>query len=563
MKDFEKEIEYAQQLKNQASRMFDEENYVEALLHYNRSLSFSDLNNALVPYGNKASIYLLLELYNNCFKNIARARRIDRRGFHKEKLDELEVESLVECLKTFDDPKPEPNGFFSLSFPPNPRLPFAANILELKTDEKYGRHIVTSAHLEAGDIVAVTPNFTTYINPDSRFHHCSFCLQNANLDLIPCEHCPKAMYCSRACMENDEKWLHPIDCNRDLSSTPMMTVPLKFLLQALSLFNWSFADLKTFIVDHENKSYTVFDFDLSNPDDPMYEKNLLLAYLGIDVYFCAPFDPMELVVRFDRFAQHHPLLKPIFNKKKNHKFLSRLMKHFFCLQEFYTQHNLITTQAVSEGIRKADHKVCVQVIGFVWHPLAMVLNTSCVPNVDLEVLDDGRTAWVVTRPIGAGEQLFCCYSFINRWTVQDKESRMRNIAKYFEFVCDCQACKYDWKVPDLDIDKMMEPERLISGLIDREKARKAFIDNCNIINTTSWRGKFKETITLLLIENEFLLSFAAKAEIFEVDERRREKIRLAAIEEENLKKSEEKKLTKKSKKKIEEKGEEKKACLER
>jgi signal peptidase I len=89
-------------------------------------------------------------------------------------------------------------NFFKLSYPPNKKIPFIANCLELRTDEKYGRYIITNRLLKTGDVVAIEEPIYKVIKADSRYNtcyesnryqRCANCLMDNLLDLIPCSNC--------------------------------------------------------------------------------------------------------------------------------------------------------------------------------------------------------------------------------------------------------------------------------------------------------------------------------------------------------------------------------------
>jgi hypothetical protein len=44
------------------------------------------------------------------------------------------------------------------------------------------------------------------------YQRCTFCLSSCNKDLIPCDHCTKAMFCSEECKEKACKDFHEYDC---------------------------------------------------------------------------------------------------------------------------------------------------------------------------------------------------------------------------------------------------------------------------------------------------------------------------------------------------------------
>lgn len=54
----------------------------------------------------------------------------------------------------------------------------------------------------------------------------------------------------------------------------------KIFLQFHEAFG-SVSEMKKFVDEHSSKKYSIFDFDLSDPNDPMYMKNMMLAVLGV------------------------------------------------------------------------------------------------------------------------------------------------------------------------------------------------------------------------------------------------------------------------------------------
>lgn len=79
--------------------------------------------------------------------------------------------------------------FFQLSYPPNEKIPFIVEGLELNENDQFGRHIITTKELKAGDIVAIEEPFFKTINEDVIKIRCSNCLKSNALSLIPCGSC--------------------------------------------------------------------------------------------------------------------------------------------------------------------------------------------------------------------------------------------------------------------------------------------------------------------------------------------------------------------------------------
>jgi SET and MYND domain-containing protein 4 len=195
MEAFKKNEKCAVKLRLEGNQEFMKRNYFEALLCYNKSLCFAEKpETSSLCYANRSAVYLEIKLYEHCLSNIKLARKNYPKKMTK-KLDEREEKCLSEHLAALDTKAIDSNAtlasdFLKLSYPANPKLPFATECLELKENEKFGRHIVTNRNLKAGDIIAITPNIYNVINSSARFHHCSFCLKSNEMDLIPCPECP-------------------------------------------------------------------------------------------------------------------------------------------------------------------------------------------------------------------------------------------------------------------------------------------------------------------------------------------------------------------------------------
>jgi SET and MYND domain-containing protein 4 len=95
-------------------------------------------------YANRSAVYLEVKEYQLCLDNIQLARNS---GYPVEKLQTLKdreekCKNMMESeVKSDDD---DPWNFFKLSYPANEKIPFIADCLELKKNEKFGRHIVTN-----------------------------------------------------------------------------------------------------------------------------------------------------------------------------------------------------------------------------------------------------------------------------------------------------------------------------------------------------------------------------------------------------------------------------------
>jgi SET and MYND domain-containing protein 4 len=129
----------------QGNSMFKEEKYYEALVFYNKSLMTSLPHSPQISlaYSYRSAVYLKIMEYKLCLDNIQLARDS---GHPAEKLQTLKdrEEKCKMLMKTESCNNNDPWEFFKLSYPANPKIPFIVNCLELRKDQKFGRHIITN-----------------------------------------------------------------------------------------------------------------------------------------------------------------------------------------------------------------------------------------------------------------------------------------------------------------------------------------------------------------------------------------------------------------------------------
>lgn len=131
--------------RNEGNKFYREKKFFEALEFYNKSLTFAEAQSCEIPlaYANRSAVYLEAKEYQLCLENIQLAREF---GYPVEKLQKLadrenECRKLMESHVKNDDE--DPWSFFKLSYPPNEKIPFIVNCLQLRKDNRFGRYIVT------------------------------------------------------------------------------------------------------------------------------------------------------------------------------------------------------------------------------------------------------------------------------------------------------------------------------------------------------------------------------------------------------------------------------------
>lgn len=199
----------SQSLREEGNKFYTQRQFFDALLKYNESLCFSEPDNINLgfAYANRSAVYFEMKLFDNCLRNIELARR----NFYPEKDKIILKQREDKCneLRSHKNQLSDPWRTFKLTYPPNKKLPFVVDCLEMVTNEKYGRHIVTNRALKVGDIIAIETPFSNILRLETKFHdsselniyqRCTNCLKENALELIPCESCCKGKVSNLNCI---------------------------------------------------------------------------------------------------------------------------------------------------------------------------------------------------------------------------------------------------------------------------------------------------------------------------------------------------------------------------
>lgn len=168
-----------------ASRFF------EALIFYNKSICNANAGTKefAMGFANRSAVYMEVGEFEMCLENIQLA--VDC-GYPAEKMETLLLRraKCQDMLATYEpDPDDDPWSFFKLTRPANEKLPFVAKCVQMKVSKRFGRHLVTTEALKAGDVICIEEPFHKFIMNESRFANCTNCLKSDKLNLFPCLEC--------------------------------------------------------------------------------------------------------------------------------------------------------------------------------------------------------------------------------------------------------------------------------------------------------------------------------------------------------------------------------------
>ena len=287
------------------------------------------------------------------------------------------------------------------------------------------------------------------------------------------------MYCSDECANHDA--FHKESCPSKVAQH--VEIAQKLIVKALKIVGD--CDTMYELLMNDMKK-TVFDFDLSNPDDPMHKKNLLIAVNSLST---------EVEVEGLNSAEIHPK----YTERETECALKYLL--IWATNGYYMQEN---THAILGS--RADKYEFGEIIGSGMFPFLSLLNHSCCPNVK-NITVDNKFVLVVSRPIKAGEQIFVYYG--NSYFQDARDERRQKLARY-KFNCDCIACIEDYpklkNYPKIDRQCFKEPD---FGVFSTEAAIKQFKINCEYIEQNIKTNPTYE-VEHLILHNYHLLQEAAK-----------------------------------------------------
>lgn len=426
-----KSNEKSEALRVEGNKFYSQRNFFKAVLKYNESLCFAEpeSENVGLAYANRSAVYYEQRLYDRCLRNIelAKSQHYPENNFgildkREEKCKEMMMKEIRKSL--------DPWNFYKLSYPPNKKIPFIVDCLELKSSEKFGRYVVTNRSLKVGDIVSIEKPFCSVLLSESKFHaipdsniyqRCTGCLRDNGLDLIPCISCSKglfenlsslntyhiffaisAMFCSSECYEKSYKKFHRYECPvmDQLLKSGSVHMALRILFIALSTFDGSIEQLEKFLQINEICSASIFDFDLRLQDEEC-DRNLLLSLMSL-IKSSKTFS----LAQHEEILKNHPQLNLIW---QDHRTFIRSFLLRQCQTSDLNFHGIFSGSSKKNDITNPPTMQSLQQpIGSGSFLFCSLINHSCSSNV-LRICVEGKVVLVVSRPIAKGSQIFDCY----------------------------------------------------------------------------------------------------------------------------------------------------------
>lgn len=188
-------------------------------------------------------------MYDKCLADIELAINAKYPKQSMKKLEQRRAYSLEQMKNGMEFRKEVPK----LDFEEDPQFPGIANVLQFQYDEKFGPHFIAKRNIDIGKDVLVEDAFVATPVMSTSTIICSNCIK-VSMNLIACENCTDAMFCSQACAQNDK--FHEISCGNSINNGDhLVTYAVRPVLFAIKIF----PDINTLIkfvrdVLNENKN---------------------------------------------------------------------------------------------------------------------------------------------------------------------------------------------------------------------------------------------------------------------------------------------------------------------
>lgn len=203
------------------------------------------------------------------------------------------------------------------------------------------------------------------------------------------------MYCSTKCMETSESYIK-VEIDKKCSNFYW-----RIFFKSLDICGGSLDKLKEILrfsssVKFSNK--TIFDFDLSNPNDPLYNYNLLLTVNSLKLLPMIQNDSAAYMIDY--------CCNELFKNPEERQIAKVFMARFYQIsQKNSFQFSWVDASKVPANPMNFDSS---KVIGRALFPFGSLLNHSCIPNIETQAVDN-KFAYIVRLPIAKGEQIFSNY----------------------------------------------------------------------------------------------------------------------------------------------------------
>lgn len=397
-KDNRRSIEW----RKKGHEFFRQENWLEAMSCYNHSLCSAVVGseNVALAYLNRSVCFFNMRLYNEALADIELTKTANLPDRLIPRMEQVKNKSMklmlmVEYTEVFEA---------KLDYDADKNFPCMANVVEIKYNEEFGRHLVAKCNIPAGRTVLVEKDFPR-IGVDKLV--CYTCSREKG-NYIACPNCPNVLFCSLDCMNGNQT--HKWECG---SLFPHLEIEMRFHIKTILMAIDSFSSVDSLM---EFVEEALLENSETLPTSLTDSKSKSKYHFFFKLAKSAPyhFDP-EKIYRIYKALMKMPKVSVWFDSNLRKCFLKHLVLH-----------HLQIDSTNSFGIGK-EHFVA---------NVCSLISHSCAPNVTGPFLSNGIFC-VTGRPIKKGEQLFISYLASVKMTTIERKTKLESC---WGFDCKCEKC---------------------------------------------------------------------------------------------------------------------------
>lgn len=226
--------------RNQGNKCFQSSEDFKAWQYYNLSLLHSPLNSTAyyLAVSNRSAVYYSMKKYKACLNDIDTviSMNVPQELSNRLKKRKTLCEQALLKENEKNEAHPDLNNVLSLKCSKDSRYLSASSKLEVTFSKEMGRQVIAKEDINVGEVLVDEEPYFVLLLKSQYLLACSYCLSR-NLNLLPCDSCCYALYCSNECKENALKNYHAIECPLmatlfDMDFTKIELLALRTVLKA-------------------------------------------------------------------------------------------------------------------------------------------------------------------------------------------------------------------------------------------------------------------------------------------------------------------------------------------
>lgn len=370
--------EAAKQLLEDGHAEYSKGNHRVAIENYNKCLCFAEWGTKLesLAYGYRSACFMRMKIYAMALVDTQLALKFKHTGRILIQLKAQQAECQKQ-LKFSDSMKihvtPQP------SYPLDRDFPCMSDVLEIRENLEFGRHIVAKCDIEVGKVVIVTETFASAAISNT-ITTCRICTKSEQ-NFIACTDCSNAMFCRGKCASQID--VHRLECGSMFYKVDTnLKLPIQTLLIAIEMFP-NVEQLMRFVKRHVGKANGYGVPKAANDTKTKYGLFLTLIRTNCSEYVYLSYQVYTTLLTF-------PRVQSLFNTGEKMLFLAHL-----------TLHHVTVIARNSFEHTKRDGTIKT---GYIYDVLSLI-NHSCSPNLFNVSKPDEMAYCVTVKPIWTGEQV--------------------------------------------------------------------------------------------------------------------------------------------------------------